>query len=55
MEVNFRGINYVEKENDEIFTVRFEVTTNSWDTAEQIKEIIENKLKNILTNQSTLK
>jgi len=54
MKVNMKGIKIKDSKDTISFIVGCEVITDKWETAREIHETIENKLKNLLENQMEL-
>ena len=54
-EIEFKGIIPKTEEEKDLFVVKFDAKCGSWEDALKCKEVIENKLENILKGQKVLR
>ena len=53
--IEFKGIIPKTEEDNDLFIVKFDAKCDSWEDALKCKEVIEEKLENLITGQKTLK
>ena len=52
--IKFKGINYKDDDDGDVFVVKFEAISDTWENAMELKEYIEKQLANVLKGQKTL-
>lgn len=52
--IEFKGIIPRVEEDEDLFVVKFDAKCGSWEEALKCKEVIENKLENLLIGQKVL-